>query len=78
LIFSEEIKVIIWRRIARSRVWKIIIPVIAGFIIASPLPDEFGVAIFGAAKYEPRKFVILSYCLNFIGILAITSLAKVL
>jgi hypothetical protein len=78
LVFSEEIRVIIWRRIARSRIWKILIPVIAGFIIASPLPDELGVAIFGAAKYEPRKFLIFSYCMNFIGILVLASAAKIL
>jgi len=78
LVSTEEITVILWKKITRSRIWKHLIPIIAGFIIASPLPDELGVAIFGAAKYELKKFLLLSYCLNFIGILAITSLGKVL
>jgi len=76
LIVSEQIRVRIWRNISRSRVWKRIIPVISGLIVASPLPDELGVALFGASKYEPKRFILYSYLLNFIGILAITSLAR--
>lgn len=78
LVFTKEIRVIIWRRIARSRIWKTLIPIIAGFIIASPLSDELGAALFGAVKFEPRKFIIYAYCLHFVGILALTSLAKML
>ena len=78
LVFTEEITVVLWKKISRSRIWKHLIPIVAGFVIASPLPDELGVAIFGAAKYEPKRFIIISYCLNFVGILAVTSLGKVL
>ena len=78
LDFTREIRIILWKKISRSRTWKIIIPIIAGFIIASPLPDEIGVAIFGAVKFEPKKFLVISYFLNFIGILAITSLSRIL
>jgi hypothetical protein len=78
LIVPENIRIRIWKRVSHSRIWRTLIPVIAGFIIASPLPDELGVAMFGAVKYETKKFILYSYCLNFIGILAITSLAMVL
>lgn len=78
LVFTEELKIIIWRKISRSKTWKLLVPVIAGFIIASPLPDELGVAIFGAAKYDPKKFLLFSYCMNFIGILAISYLGRIL
>ena len=77
LVFTEEITVVLWKKITRSRIWKHLIPILAGLIIASPLPDELGVAIFGAAKYEPKRFLLLSYCLNFAGILAITYLGKI-
>ena len=50
------------------------IPVIAGLIIASPLPDEFGVAVFGAAKIRTRKFLQYAFFFNFIGIFIIASL----
>ncbi|MEM5772621.1 MAG: hypothetical protein QXL86_00095 [Candidatus Aenigmatarchaeota archaeon] len=60
----------LWQRAVNSRLrW--LIPVIAGFIIASPLPDEFGVALLGAAKYETKRFAVLSYFLNFMGILLV-------
>ena len=78
LVFTKKARIILWKKISHSRVWKTLVPVIAGFIIASPLPDELGVAIFGAAKFELKKFIILSYFLNFIGILAVTSLPKIL
>jgi len=50
------------------------IPILAGLIIASPLPDEFGAALLGAAKIRTIKFVEYSFLFNFIGIFIITSL----
>jgi hypothetical protein len=45
---------------------------IAGFVIASPLPDEIGVTILaGLAKVGEKAFVLISFSLNTIGILAI-------
>jgi hypothetical protein len=76
IILSKNVRVRIWRKISRSKIWHTLIPIIAGFIIASPLPDEIGAALFGAVKYNPRKFILFSYFLNFIGILTITSLAR--
>jgi len=60
----------LWKRVAYSKLrW--FVPIIAGFIIASPLPDEIGVALLGATKFEIKRFFILSYLLNFFGILVI-------
>lgn len=72
IFLPKNLLIILWKSISRSRIWKILIPIIAGFIIASPLPDELGVALFGAAKYEPKKFIVCSYFLNFVGILVIS------
>lgn len=52
-----------------------LIPAIAGFIIASPLPDEIGVSLLGTYKFDTKKFMILSFILNFIGILIITGIS---
>ncbi|MEM5879465.1 MAG: hypothetical protein QXU74_03165 [Candidatus Aenigmatarchaeota archaeon] len=60
----------LWQRASQSKL-KWFVPMIAGFIIASPLPDEFGVALFGAAKFDSKKFVPIAYLLNFIGIFTI-------
>jgi len=55
--------------------WKIKIYltyVFAGIIIASPLPDEFGVAMLaGLTKIKPNILAILSFLLSTIGILII-------
>ena len=77
LVLEEELIVRLWKRISRSKIWHVIIPVIAGFIIASPLPDELGAALFGAIKFDAKKFVIISYLLNFTGILFIALSTKV-
>ena len=51
---------------------KYTLPVMAGFIIASPLPDEIGVTMLAASKVISTKiFSIMSYLLNTAGILAI-------
>jgi hypothetical protein len=65
-----KLKLYLWQKAFESR-FKWLIPVVAGFIIASPLPDEIGVALLGAAKYEAKRFVFISYCLNFAGIFLI-------
>lgn len=78
LFFWEELRIRLWNAISRSRVWNLLIPVIAGLIIASPLPDEIGVALFGAVKFNPKKFVIIAYLLNFFGILAIAYSTRVI
>lgn len=51
------------------------IPILAGIIIASPLPDEFGVALLSASKISIQKFLQYSFLLNMIGIFVITSIA---
>ena len=51
---------------------KYTLPVVAGFIIASPLPDEIGVTMLAASKVISTKiFLIMSYLLNTVGIMAI-------
>jgi len=56
---------------------KKISPIIAGFIIASPLPDEFAAVLLGAEKFDDKKFVILAFIFNFIGILFICGLGRI-
>jgi uncharacterized membrane protein YdjX (TVP38/TMEM64 family) len=55
---------------------KKIAPFIAGFIIASPLPDEIGAAMFGAIKYDTRKFLVISWLCNSTGLLVIALLGQ--
>jgi uncharacterized membrane protein YdjX (TVP38/TMEM64 family) len=49
-----------------------IVPVIAGVIIASPLPDEIGVSMLASCRtISVRTFIVLSYVLNTVGIFVV-------
>ena len=61
-------------KIKKSK-WKWVIPGIAGIIIASPLPDEVGIALLGVTNFNNNSFMLLAFVLNFIGLLIITTLA---
>ena len=74
---SKELRISITTRVLKSKFLKRIVPIIAGFIIASPLPDEIAIAMLGAVKYEIKKFLLYSFLLHFMGILIITQIAKV-
>ncbi|OGG19220.1 hypothetical protein A2721_00075 [Candidatus Gottesmanbacteria bacterium RIFCSPHIGHO2_01_FULL_47_48] len=50
--------------------------ILAAVVIASPLPDELGITILGLIKFKPKNFFLLTFFLNFLGILAITSLGN--
>ena len=51
---------------------KYFMPVLAGFIIASPLPDEIGVSLLAASRGVSTKiFSVISYILNTAGIVVI-------
>ena len=61
------------------RIKKYIIPIFAGFIIASPLPDELGIALLAISQHISIKiFALLSFALNTLGIFAIFYLGNVL
>ncbi|MEM5870133.1 MAG: hypothetical protein QXR09_03145 [Candidatus Aenigmatarchaeota archaeon] len=66
-----------FRKIRLSKNFRAIVPIFAGFIIASPLPDEIGVALLGISEYHTKKFFLFSYILNFLGILLIVCLGIV-
>ncbi|MFH1192981.1 MAG: hypothetical protein V1656_01530 [Candidatus Jorgensenbacteria bacterium] len=47
-------------------------------VVASPLPDELGLAMMGISKMRASLFVPLSLFLNFVGILAVGLIARAL
>ena len=50
---------------------------LGGLVIASPLPDELGITLWGGSKVKTSWFIPLSFAFNFIGILIIGLIAKV-
>ena len=58
---------------------KYLLPVVAGFIIASPLPDEIGVSLLAVSKNISMKiFSVISYVLNTAGIFVILMIGSAL
>ncbi len=64
--------------IFQSNPFKLLIPFIGALIIASPLPDELGIAMMGFSRIKTSLFIPLSFLLNFFGILMIGLIAKAL
>lgn len=52
-----------------------LIPILGMVVIASPLPDELGVGMLGATRLRSWQFLVLTFLLNAVGILAIVLLA---
>lgn len=61
----------------RKGLLKTLSPLIAGFIIASPLPDELAGAFLGSENYGVKRFMLLAFVFNFIGILFIVGLGRI-
>lgn len=70
-----------WKRVLRvlkRRHFRRILPVMGALIIASPLPDEIGLALIGVSRLTRPQFFVLSYCMNTLGIFVILLLAGAL
>lgn len=64
--------------IFKSELFKFFLPWLGALIIASPLPDEMGVAMLGISKMSKKRFLILSFVLNGAGIFVVGWLARVI
>jgi hypothetical protein len=74
-----KIKDLIPERFRKSKLKEYLVLIFAGFIIASPLPDEFGVSLLAMSKnVSELTFVILSYILNTIGIFIILGIGALI
>jgi membrane protein DedA with SNARE-associated domain len=48
------------------------------FILASPIPDEIGLALMGISNFKQRYIVLICFALNTIGIFVVIELARAL
>ena len=62
--------------LTKFRFFKWLTFLVAGLIIASPLPDELGISLLGFSKTRTSLFIPLSFAFNFLGILLIGIIAK--
>lgn len=66
------------RHLLRNRTLHRLLPIIGAIIVASPFPDEVGLALMGVSKLSVGKFLLIAYCMNALGILAIGFVALIL
>lgn len=56
-----------------------IVPVLAGFIMASPLPDEVAISLFALThRISTRELIVVSWILHVIGIMALIGIGNIL
>jgi len=63
--------------IFNSRYFHWTLPIIGAIVIATPLPDEFGVSLLGISRMKTYQFILLSFLLNSLGIYAVIALGQI-
>ncbi len=58
--------------------WKWLAPILGALIIASPLPDEFGISLLGLSRVRVAVLLPVAFVMNFLGILLIAAVAHAL
>ncbi len=77
--FAQELKLLTREKIiiqltstTPHHIKKFLVPIVASFVIMSPLPDEIGVFLFATyGSVTPGRFSLISFLLNTFGILLI-------
>lgn len=64
--------------IGRIRVVRFLTPLFGALVIASPLPDELGLAMMGLLNTRTSILIPISYSMNFLGILGLTAVVRLL
>lgn len=68
-----------FERAVPRRLKHFIVPVLAGFIMASPLPDEAAMSLFALARHVSHvELILVSFVLHFLGIAALVGLGSII
>lgn len=62
--------------IFKHRHFRRVLPIVGALIIASPFPDELGLALLGLSKVNNRYFFAISYVMNAFGIVMVGLAAR--
>jgi hypothetical protein len=82
---AGDIQVLFQKRVVRHFLnsfhlgfWKWLAPLLGALIIASPLPDEFGLSLLGLSRARIAILLPVALVMNFFGILAVAAIAHAL
>ena len=64
--------------IFRLKLFKWLVPFVGALVVASPLPDELGLAMMGFSKMKTSLFIPIAFILNSLGILIICFIARLI
>ena len=68
-----------FERAVPRRLKHFIVPVLAGFIMASPLPDEAAMSLFALARHVSHvELILVSFVLHFLGIAVLVGLGSII
>lgn len=62
--------------VLHSKYFSWTLPVIGALIIASPLPDEVGISLMGLTKLDTKKFLVIAFIMDALGVALIVSASK--
>lgn len=62
--------------VTKKRMWRWTMPFLGSLLIASPLPDELGIAIFSIINFRPKYLLVITYILNTLGIFGLVFLGS--
>ena len=65
------------KRVLNSRIFHWVGPLIGSIIVASPFPDEIGITLLGITKLETKKFLLLVFILDTLGVFLIISVGNI-
>lgn len=65
-------------RFTKRRIFAWTVPFLASLLIASPLPDELGIALFSVINFKPKYLAFISFVLNMIGIATLVTLGRII
>lgn len=60
----------------KRRLFRFFVPLLGALVIASPLPDELGIALLGFSRAKISLVIPISFCFNFLGILVVGLVAR--
>jgi uncharacterized membrane protein YdjX (TVP38/TMEM64 family) len=64
------------RKLFHTKLFHRLLPLIGALILASPLPDELGLAMLGLSDINKDRFLLVSFVMNALGILVIGLVAR--
>lgn len=65
-------------RVQKHSILKHLVPIIAGIVVASPLPTEIAIGIFAAIKFELKRFLLYAFVFHFVSILIVSQVGRIL